>query len=305
VVKEANKMRDFKIQIVGCGYIGRKIAQILSAKALSACCFVMSEKSRQSCELLGLQVQRLDLDNVQRASGFEESVIVYLVPPSGGNKVAKNKMDMRMGHFVAMLEACPVAPKKILLISTTGVYGDCEGRWIDETQPANPQADRAHRRLSAESQLKAYCERAQVACVIFRVPGIYCADKLPLRRITSGEPIVRAEDSGYTNRIHADDLAAFCVEVLTAECEQGVYNCCDGQPSTMYDYFTRVATAMNLPAPEEISLQQAQQQLSAGMLSYLAESKRISNKKLLRHFKTRLQYPDLQAGLENCVQSSL
>jgi len=151
-------------------------------------------------------------------------------------------------------------------------------------------------------QLKGYCERNDVRCVIFRVPGIYSAEKLPIRRITSGEAIVCAQDSGFTNRIHADDLVAFCVESLISEPEAGIYNCCDGRPSTMYDYFTQVARAMNLPMPEEISLQQAQQQLSSGMLSYLSESKRISNKKLLSYFKSRFQYPDLQAGLKSISQ---
>ena len=98
--------------------------------------------------------------------------------------------------------------------------------------------------------------------------------------------------------MHWDDLAAFWVGAMNGPVAAGVYNCCDGNPSTMNDYFLRVAEVMDLPAPPQISLQQAQAELSAGMLSYLAESKRISNEKLRRHFKTEFQYPDLQAGLK-------
>ena len=289
---------DLKVNITGCGYIGKKIAAALSVNNQRAACFVLSEESEKTCESLGLNVFKTDLDKVDLSltacvsEKFENSVIAYLVPPP-----AKGKIDTRMYHFISVLEKLSNAPEKILLISTTGVYGDCKGRWIDETQMENPQADRAHRRLSAELQLKEYCEKEQVECVIFRVPGIYSADKLPVKRITSGEAIVCAEDSGYTNRIHADDLTAFCVEALISQIRPGVYNCCDGRPSTMHDYFIRVAAAMNLPRPEEISLQQAHQELSPGMLSYLAESKRISNKKLLSNFKTRFEYPDLDAGL--------
>jgi NAD dependent epimerase/dehydratase family enzyme len=109
---------------------------------------------------------------------------------------------------------------------------------------------------------------------------------------------VKAEDSGFTNRIHADDLSAFCLEALTKDIDSGIYNCCDGQPSTMNDYFIKVADALKLSRPKEISLLQARQELSSGMLSYLAESKRISNKKLLNNFMTRFKYPDLDAGLQ-------
>jgi len=285
---------------MGCGYIGKKMAEmILRDKKYSLSCFVNSDASRDSCIARGFQTEQIDLDshniqlNNQSIAALENSLIAYLVPPQ-----PKGETDNRMQKFVKLLESLAVPPQKILLISTTGVYGNCNGKWINEQQADNPQADRARRRLSAEKQLNAYCEKAQVKLIIFRVPGIYAADKLPLKRISSGEPIVTAQDSGFTNRIHADDLAAFSVEALCENIEPGKYNCCDGQPSTMNDYFMKVADAMNLPHPREISLQQAQQELSAGMLSYLAESKRISNEKLLSHFKTKFIYPNLAAGLK-------
>jgi len=125
--------------------------------------------------------------------------------------------------------------------------------------------------LSAENQLQQFCHSKNIGFIIFRVPGIYAMDKLPVKRISSGEPIVNANDSGYTNRIHAEDLSAFCVEALTKKINPGIYNCCDGNPSTMNDYFMRVADVLGLDRPKEISLQQAQKELSVGMLSYLAE----------------------------------
>lgn len=289
--------------IIGCGYIGKRIAQRLQRLNQTVKCYVASQASQDACTALGLEVQRFNLDEPgfglpeSSQQDFASSVLMYLVPPPRSGRV-----DTRMVHFIDYLQACenntgqPV--QKIVLISTTGIYGDCAGEWIDESRPPNPQADRAYRRLDAETQLQTYCAQHDIDCIILRVPGIYAMDKLPLKRITSGEPIVRAEDSGYTNRIHADDLAAFCVEAMTEPVAAGIYNCCDGNPSTMNDYFLRVAEVMNLPAPPQISLQQAQAELSPGMLSYLAESKRISNEKLRRNFKTEFQYPDLKAGLK-------
>lgn len=291
-------MPQTEINIMGCGYIGKKVARCLVEQKRDARCFVNTEKSKTECEASGHKVFQFDLDeedlklpeNIQKS--FHKSSVAYFSPPH-----PKGEDDTRIKHFISSLKKLNVTPEKILLISTTGVYGDCSGDWIDESRALNPQADRARRRMSAEKQLQEYCEGKKIPYVIFRVPGIYAADKLPIKRISSGEPIVCAEDSGYTNRIHAEDLVAFCVEALSAEVETGIYNCCDGHPSTMNDYFMKVADALGLDRPREISLQQAQEELSVGMLSYLAESKRISNKKLLDNFNTQLKFVDLEAGL--------
>lgn len=293
-------MFEVGINIIGCGYIGKKVANNLNKKKRKTVCFVKTEQSKKECESMGLQATQFNLDATdldladEFKFGLSQSKVAYFSPPP-----PVGKTDTRIAHFIYALESLDLPPEKIVLISTTGVYGDCNGEWIDESRTLNPQADRAYRRVDAEEQLKVYCEKAQVPYIVFRVPGIYASDKLPLKRITSGEPIVSAEDSGFTNRIHADDLAAFCVEALISNVETGVYNCCDGQPSTMNDYFMKVADALGKQRPDEISLQQAQQELSAGMLSYLAESKRISNKKLLTHFETQLRFPDLDAGLKS------
>jgi len=293
-------MNEVDIHIIGCGYIGKKVASILVKKKLKPMCLVHTQQSKDICEKSGLQVKQFDLDKndvglLQNEIGvFSNSCIAYFSPPP-----PTGKTDTRMAHLIAILEAMSVAPKKIVLVSTTGVYGNCNGEWIDESRPLNPQADRAYRRVSAEQQLNAYCENNKVSCIVFRVPGIYAADKLPVKRITSGEPIVREQDSGYTNRIHAEDLAGFCVEALTSNVSAGIYNCCDGHPSTMNDYFIKVADALGYERPREISLLQAQKELSKGMLSYLAESKRIDNKKLTTHFKTPFKYSNLEAGLKN------
>lgn len=80
---------------------------------------------------------------------------------------------------------------------------------------------------------------------------------------------------------------------------KGIYNCSDGHPTTMYDFFARLARLMDIALPEAISLKRAESTLSAGMMSYMAESRRISNEKLLRDFHYQLQYPNLDLGLSH------
>jgi nucleoside-diphosphate-sugar epimerase len=189
-------------------------------------------------------------------------------------------------------------PDRFVLISTTGVYGNCNGEWIDETAALNPTADRAKRRADAERQVQAYCREHSIPLVILRVAGIYGPGKIPAARIKSGAPIVNQQDSPFTNRIHAVDLVNICETALLDAEITGIYNVTDGHPGTMYEYFTGVAETLGLPAPPAISLAEAQEQLSEGMLSYMAESRRIDNKKLLKDFGLTLEYPSLQQGLD-------
>ena len=195
----------------------------------------------------------------------------------------------------------PLVLKSWCVLESLLLDVDCKGDWIDETRALNPTADRAFRRADAERQVQQFCQRRDIPLVILRVAGIYGPGKIPLTRIKSGLPIVNKQDSPFTNRIHADDLVSVCETALLNPKITGIYNVTDGHPGTMYDYFIGIATAMNLTLPPTISLEEAQQQLSTGMLSYMAESRRISNKKLLRDFEITLHYPELQSGLKHII----
>ena len=188
-----------------------------------------------------------------------------------------------------------------MLISTTGVYGDCHGDWVNEQTPARPQAERARRRLHAEQALAAWADEHAVSYVILRVPGIYGPGKLPQARLQRGEPVLREQESPHSNRVHAHDLVRACLAAADHRQPQSLYNISDGHPSTMTDYFKRVADVLGLPQPPEISLEQARAQLSPGMLSYLAESKRLDNRLMREHLGVEPDYPDLASGLPACV----
>lgn len=282
--------------IVGCGYVGKRVARRLTGQVQA---LVSSMNSQQQCHDMVSDCGWLDLDHaasvIPASLHTENSRILYLVPPPG-----RGVHDSRIAHFLKLIEHKAI--EKFVLISTTGVYGDCAGDWVTEESPANPQVDRARRRLDAELKMLDFCDKQNIPWIILRVPGIYGPGKLPIKRISSGEPIVREQDSPFSNRIHSEDLAAICVEALNRMELEGIYNCADGHPTTMYDFFSRLAKLMKIELPESISLQQAETQLSAGMMSYMAESRRISNAKLLRDFHYSLQYPDLEAGLKSITR---
>ena len=279
------------ITIIGCGYVGKLLARQLLNKHLLVTGIVSSDASLAECNAKNIVCKLINLDKSVPEMNLTGQGVIYLAPPP-----RSGKLDTRITNFLRAIDNHK--PEKFVLISTTGVYGDCNGAWIDEATPLNPTAERAHRRVNAEQQVQQFCSRLNLPLVILRVAGIYGPGKLPVERIKSGQPIVNQQDSPFTNRIHANDLVTVCEIALLNTNISGVYNVTDGHPGTMYEYFTGVAAALNLPAPPAISLDQARTQLSEGMLSYMDESRRIKNDKLLRDFALVLRYPDLQSALE-------
>jgi nucleoside-diphosphate-sugar epimerase len=191
--------------------------------------------------------------------------------------------------------------RRIVYLGTTGVYGDCGGDWVDEDRPVRPSVDRARRRWDAETRLRDWSAHTGGELVTLRVAGIYGPGRLPLERLRSGQPMVAQDDAPWTNRIHADDLAAVCVAAMERGRSGAVYNVSDGNPGNMTDYFNSVADAAGLPRPPVIRMADAGGRLSEGLISYLRESRRLSNRRMLDELGVVLRYPTLEEGLRACL----
>ncbi len=136
--------------------------------------------------------------------------------------------------------------------STSGVYGDCAGDWVDETRPLQPRTPRAQRRVDAERAVRHYGRAAHVRASILRIPGIYAPDReggTPRERLLKRTPVLEAADDVYTNHIHADDLARAVVAALWRGRPQRVYNASDDTELKMGDYFDLAADLYGLPRP--------------------------------------------------------
>jgi len=123
---------------------------------------------------------------------------------------------------------------------------------------------------------------------------------LPVERLRKGGPILCAAESPFTNRIHADDLAGAAMLAVERGQAGAAYNVSDGQPTTMTDYFLRCAALLGLPAPAQIPLAEARQQLSPMLLSFFEESKRIDPARL-RALGFSPRHADLASGLPHCL----
>lgn len=214
--------------------------------------------------------------------------LLHFAPPGETAEV-----DQRTRHLVDAFKAAKILPRKLLYISTSGVYGDCRGGCVDESSSLQPRTARARRRVDAEQQLRAWCD----ACVILRVPGIYAADRLPIERLRKGTPVLRAEDDVYTNHIHAEDLAMICSIALEQAAPGTIYNISDDSSIKMGDWFDLVADRCGLRRPPRITLEEASQQIPAQLLSFMNESRRLVNARMKKELGLKLLYPTVYEGV--------
>ncbi len=279
------------VLLVGCGYVGRRLARRLTDSA-EVHAIVRTRASAAALEQSVSSVNSIDLDVPCRGlapASARAQAVVYLAPPPPDGET-----DSRIERFLGLLEH---PPEVLVYLSTTGVYGDRGGAEVDESTPIAPATSRARRRADAETRVRAWCTRSGTRHVILRAAGIYGPGRLPLDRLRRGEPIVRPEETGVGTRVHVDDLVSACVAVIDCPAASGIYNVCDGVHLAMADYFALVARVAGLPAPPLISMAEARQRLSPALLSYLDESRRVRNDRLLRELGLVLTYPDPEAGI--------
>lgn len=281
------------VLIVGCGDIGLRVASLEQATGWPVAALTRSEASAYKLARAGIEpvAGDLDLPGSWSSLPLSPTVLYYFAPPP-----AEGEGDPRLVALLAGLDR-QALPEKLVYISTSGVYGDCGGAWVDEDWPVNPRSDRARRRAAAEASLAAWGAESGVAWVILRVPGIYGPGRWPVERIKRGMPVVVEDESPWSNRIHADDLAQACFLAARRGRAGAAYNVSDGHPTTMTDYFNRVADVLGLPRPPAISMAEARQTLGPGILSFLEESKRLDNRRMLKDLGVVLHYPDLDSGL--------
>lgn len=281
-----------RLLIAGFGDIAHRALPALLGR-YRVCALVRSpDRAARETPDLGLVHGDLDLpQTLGRLAGSADLVLHCAPPPNVGGD------DPRTQHLLDALGSGEILPQRVVYLSTSGVYGDCAGARVDESRPVNPQSDRARRRVDAERRLRDWTSARGVRLVVLRVPGIYAADRLPVERLRAGTPALRPEDDGYTNHIHADDLAAIAVLALEHPQAEGVFNASDDSEMKMGDWFDLVADRNGLPRPPRIARSDAAARVSPALLSFMAESRRLVNRKMKEVLGVRLRYPTVHDGV--------
>ncbi len=186
-------------------------------------------------------------------------------------------------------------------LSTTGVYGDHGGGWVDEDTPLAPSTPRGAARMKAEAGWQALTRAAGLPLHIFRLAGIYGPGRGPFEKLRSGTARRIIKPGQVISRIHIDDIAQVLEASITRPDPGAVYNVCDDDPAPPQDVIAHAATLLGLPLPPELDFETAD--LSPMARSFYAESKRVRNDRIKNELGVRLIHPTYRAGLAALLAS--
>ena len=281
--------------IVGCGDVGLRVAKLLRGRWRL---LALTSSPGRAAELRGAGIVPItgDLDrpaSLGRLADLAGAVLHLAPPPSAGID------DPRTANLVAALGRSSRL-RRLVYVSTSGVYGDCDGARVDETRAVNPATDRARRRVDAELRLRHFGRHAGVVVSILRVPGIYGLDRVggdPRERLARGTPVLCSGDDVHTNHIHADDLARACIASLHRGLPQRAINIADDSALKMADYFDLAADLFGMARPPRLARSDAANVMSPMQMSFLSESRRLVNTRMKRELRLVLRYPSVADGL--------
>jgi nucleoside-diphosphate-sugar epimerase len=186
-------------------------------------------------------------------------------------------------------------------MSATSVYSEAGVQVVTEEFPTNPESAMGKRRLDAETVFQTFGASRNVPVVILRVSGIYGPGRLPLMQISQRQPLLREEESGPSNRIHADDLTSVCIAAAEKGIDGEIFNISDGHPSSMTSYFNACADALGLPRQPQVTLAEARQVMSPLMFSYVNQSRIIDNNRMKDRLNVKLRFETLSEGLSASI----
>lgn len=176
-------------------------------------------------------------------------------------------------------------------LSTTAVYGDHQGAWVDETTPVTPQSARARQRVLAEGQWLA----TGLPVHIFRLAGIYGPGRGPFEKVRDGSARRIIKPGQVFSRIHVEDIAETLIASMARPNPGAIYNVCDDDPAPPEDVLSHAARLLGLPEPPAVPYDAAS--MTEMARSFYAESKRVRNDRIKTELAVKLRYPEYRAGL--------
>ncbi len=274
--------------IFGCGYLGRRVARRWLTAGHEV--FAVTRTRVRADELATLDIRPLVMDIMRPetlAALPTAETVLYAIGYDASQ--GRSMHEVYVSGLKNVLDALPDATGRLIYISSTGVYGDSAGEWVDEDTRCQPQREGGRACLAAEEALAAH--RFGEKSVVLRLAGIYGPGRIPRNDLLLAGDAIPAPARGYLNLIQVDDAAAV---VLAAERVSAprVYVVSDGNPVSRREYYAELARLADAPPPRFVEPPPA-----APASQRAAEDKRASNARLLSELNVRLAYPTYREGL--------
>jgi nucleoside-diphosphate-sugar epimerase len=274
-----------KVFIFGLGYSGRALARFLAERGVAVAGTVRHPEEEAG---LGFAPRRFERGHPLPADalGGVTHILSTVPPDEAGDPV----IDAAGGAIAAQ-------PGLVWLgyLSTTGVYGDRQGGWVDERSERRPTLGRAKRRAQAEDAWLGLWKNRGLPVHLFRLAGIYGPGRSAFDSLRAGTAQRVIKPDQVFSRIHVADIAGALFASMNRPSPGAVYNLCDDDPAPPDQVIAHAAGLLGMPIPEAIPFDQAK--LSPMAQSFWADNKRVSNRKLKEALGYRLLYPDYRQGL--------
>lgn len=272
----------------GCGYSSTKTAQkLLQTPNWKVTGTTRSTDSRHQLEVNGIKGILWPGENLDKALRTSTHWLVS-IPPKHGKDIV-----------IEYLEQVPVDQIYNLgwigYFSTTAVYGDHGGNWVDESTPVMPTTQRGEYRVKAEKAWMNFANLIGVPLYIFRLAGIYGPGRGPLEQLRKGRRQKIVKPDQYFNRIHVEDIVGVVIKAIANPSSNGIYNLCDNLPERSDKVINYAADLLGQPIPQGIKFKDAD--ISEMARSFYSESKKVRNHRLRTNLGYQLKYPDYKKGL--------
>lgn len=275
------------VLIIGFGYSANATARAVSTAGWQVIATTRSPETAVQIEALGYQSLIADPATPEGAQRLREAAaasdaIVSSVPPGPDGD-----------PILPVFDGFDLSAKRLIYLSTTGVYGDRQGGWAFESDPVTPGQPRSIRRAEAEAD---WLARGALA---FRLGGIYGPGQSALERLQTGRPVIDKPGQVFS-RIHVDDIAGGVVKALEHPAVKGPVNLVDDAPSSQAEFMIAAADLAGLPAPNIMAHEDAD--LSPMAASFFAECRRVSNARAKAVLGWRPRYPNALDGIRAMLE---
>lgn len=276
-----------RIFCFGLGYSAGALVEGLAARGWSIVGTSRSADGVAALAARGIEAYWFDRDHPLDPAVLSGTthLLISIPPDDHGDPV----IDVHAGDIAKL----PLA--WLGYLSTTGVYGDHQGGWVDETTPLTPAGARGQRRVDAE---RAWLDLGIQACFpvqLFRLAGIYGPGRSALDTVLSGRARRIDKPGQVFSRIHVDDIASVLEASIARPNAGAAYNLCDDDPAPPQDVIAHACELLGLAVPPLVPFDQAE--LSPMAASFYGESKRVRNDRIKQELGVVLKYPDYSAGL--------
>ncbi len=283
-------MKELNIFCFGFGQVAKEFIKKLLSEKYNLNIAITTRQESNIIEFLGQKISNFEFNNDKIDKNIFKKLINFdhiliSIPP-------EHERDLVLKYFSK--EILDQNIKWITYLSATSVYGNHEGKWVDENSKTLPKSKNGVERLAVEKVWLKMYEKNNIPLQIFRLSGIYSNIYNVLERIRSGNASLIRKENQFFSRIHVEDIANLLFLSLNKLKKGEIFNISDDKPASSEEVMKYGAKILNLPEPKEIKLEDIQSEM---LKAFYRDSKKVSNKKVKEFFKYNLKFPTYVEGL--------